>query len=183
MLLYLKLHQSKLFISALITVLFLWAMVVSIKLLTTESKTLLIKIDNFQTQILGEGELSPLPVEIENFINEFFGSFYSYNSFNYDAHIDRALVLMNRELALRFVPKLNAMSEKVKAQSINQSSYAVEISNLKNLEFEVKMRVLRKEDLRETEDDFLIKLKLERVPRTIKNPYGLELVELYEDYT
>lgn len=183
MLIYLKLHQSRLFIISLLLVLLLWALTVSIKLITTENKTLLVRIDNFQTQIVSEGISTPLPVEIENFINEFFGFFYSYNSFNYDTHIDRALQLMNRDCALKFVPKLNAMSEKAKAKSIWQSSYAVEIVNLKDLEFEVKMRVTRREDVSESEDDFIIKLKLERVQRTAQNPYGLEVVELYEDYT
>lgn len=183
MLIYLKLHQSKVLLVLLGITLFFWALVVSIKLISTKNQTVLIRVDDFQTQVINEESVENIPIQLENFIGHFIGYFYSYTSHNFDKHIDKAIQIMDQQLARSFVQKLNAMSEKTKTKSIFQSAYPLQITQLKEFDFEIKMRVYHIENDIETEDDFLIRLKIKKIQRTLENPFGLEVVEINENYS
>lgn len=180
MIYFLRYFEKEVQVTIVITVLFLWAMTSSIYALTKSDETLLIQMNGFDTRIIEESERPP--IEIENFLHYFVGLFYSYTSKNYEEHINRAAVLLSHDLVNEFSPKLNAMFDKVSSTPISQNSFIEKILKIKDMEYEIDLSVVRRENDNENSNNYKIRLKVDRVGRSKENPYGLKISNLKEIY-
>lgn len=182
MLLFLKLNQNKIFYYLSILLLVAWSILATIKLMLTHDQVLLIKTDKYQTVVMDPKFQAKTPVEIENFINYFVGNFYSYSSLNFEAHIDEAITLMDKDEALRHAEKLTKMSENVVTNQIIQTAQVLKITSLKDFEYEIEMDVKRRDLNTESQDKFKIKFELKEIERSKQNPFGLKVVGIHETY-
>lgn len=176
----LKFFEKQFMTVLIISSLLLWATVASIFAISQKREVILLRMDGFDTAIVSEKARTP--VEIENFLNHFVGLFYSYTSTNYEDHIDRSMFLMGKKVALEFSPKLNKMFEKVRDTHTYQSSMVTKISRIRDFEYEILMKVLRRENEGEKTEDYRARIKLSKTKRSMNNAFGLKVTSLEEFY-
>ena len=157
-----------------------WALTATIQLLLKEDKVILLQMNGLDTRVVDKSELAP--AEIENFLYNFVALFYSYGSKNYEEHMNRAANLIEMDLLKKVAPKINKMFDVVSSKPIVQTSFVERIFKIKDFDYEIDMRVQRHEDGSEKQSNYKIRMNLEKVERTLENPYGLIITRLEEFY-
>lgn len=180
--LFIKLHEKEIIKYSIVGVLAFWALTSTIALLMKRDHLVVVKIDEYGTTVLTEGNEKLISIETENFINNFVGLFYSYTSDNYDNHIERSLYFLDPSVADKFIPKLNSMSDKVKTNTVLQAATAAKIMKIKEGHFQVDLLVNRSSGNDESPDTYKLDIEMERTTRSIENPYGLLITKLEEIY-
>ncbi len=157
-----------------------WALSSSIYALKKENQTLLLQMNGFDTRVIDQSEQPP--IEIENFFHNFVGLFYSYNSQNYESHMNRAAPMLKLSVLKEFAPRLNKMFDRVIQTPVNQIAFIEKINKIQDFDYELVIKVERSEKGQETSNDYNIRLSVDRTDRTRENPYGIEIVKLEEIY-
>ena len=137
-------------------------------------------MNGFDTRVIDKNERPP--IEIENFIHQFVGLFYSYTTSNYEKHMNRAAHLFEIGLLRNFSDKVNKMAHKVAQSPTVQNSYVQKIYKIKDYDYEIEMDVRRSVLGVEERNNYRVRLQIERIQRSVENPYGLRLVKLREIY-
>lgn len=164
----------------IMALLLVWASVATYHSIVKKDETLLFQMNGFDTRLIDASQHPP--IEVENFFHNFVGLFYSYTSKNYEDHINRASHLVDINLLKKYSPKLNSMFDRVQKSKTNQVSFIQKISKIQDLEYEIHLNVQRFEGDFEKANNYRIRLKVEKVKRTIENPFGLIVRELEEVY-
>ena len=177
---YLRYLSREVRTSLLIALMAFWCITSTVFLLQKEDKVVLLQMNGLDTRVVEKTELPP--VEIENFLYNFVGLFYSYSSENYEDHMNRAAPLFQLSLIKQYVPKINKMYDVISAQKIVQTSFIERIYKVEDFFYELDMNVQRTESSTEKQSNYKIRLKLKKSERTLENPYGLIVTKLEEIY-
>lgn len=162
----------------LIAALALWAIFATYFALINKKETLLLMSDSYGTKLVNETE--NVPVEVENFFHNFVGLFYTYNTDNYEVHINRAVQLMQMSIVEDFNDRINQMYEKLKVVKTHQFSFIQSIKKIREGIYQITMNVERREGEHSWQKDYLLELGVSRSERTKENPYGLKITSLRE---
>jgi|GEM_PF-2140342 len=166
---------------AVCTLLTIWCLTSTGMLMMRKEKIVLLQMNGFDTRIVGAAK-NP-PVEIENYIHNFVGLFYSYTSQNYEDHMNRAAPLFEvRHFKNRWRRKVNSMFDTVEATRTVQNSFVESIIRIDDLYYELALKVERKTGETENRDDYKVRIRLEKSDRTVDNPYGIKITSLEEIY-
>jgi len=164
----------------LLILLLSWALTASVFAIQKQDKIILLEMSQFETRVV-DSDLR-VAVEVENFLHHFVGLFYSYSSENYEEHMNRASVLIEIDLLRGFAPKLNKMFDRVLETPTRQWAFIKSIKRIEELFFEIDMGVFRQEQNQESNNDYKIKIRVDKVNRSLENPFGLKIIRLEESY-
>jgi hypothetical protein len=164
----------------LIILLLSWAISASVFAIQKQDKIILLEMSPFETRVIDES-LRPA-VEVENFMHHFIGLFYSYTSENFEEHMNRASVYMEIDLLKKYAPSLNKMFDRVLEKPTKQWAFITSIKRIDELFFEIDMSVHRHEEDAEKMNDYKIKIRMDKIKRSLENPFGLRVIRLEEIY-
>ena len=162
----------------LIIALTLWALFATYFALVNKKEILLLMSDSYGTKLISESE--NVPVEVENFFHNFVGLFYTYNTENYENHINRAVKLMKLSVVKEYNDRINKMYDKLQVVKTNQFSFIHNIKKTRENTYEILMNVERREGEQLWQKDHSLELVVLRSKRTKDNPYGLKVTKLRE---
>ena len=162
----------------LIVALTLWALFATYFALVNKKEILLLMSDTYGTKLVDENQT--VPVEIENFFHNFVGLFYTYNTGNYEGHINRAVKLMKMSVVEEYNDRINKMYDKLQVVKTNQFSFIQNIKKTRENTYEIIMNVERREGEHSWQKDHSLELVVKRSKRTKNNPYGLKVTAIRE---
>lgn len=157
----------------------LWAVSMTYVVLTTKQSTILLQMNGFDTRVINSSE-NP-PVEIENFFHNFVNLFYSFNSDNYESHMNRAVPFVDLDVFRQREAQINAMYEKLQKQYTSQFASIQKLVKKSNNLYELEIGVRRSKGETESGGSYTLEMQVERQERSIENPYGLIITRLEEN--
>jgi len=162
----------------LIVVLISWALFASFVAVTKKSKTLVLELGQFETRVIG-AEVRP-PVEIENFLHNFSGLFYTYNPVNYKTHLNRVVPLIDLSVMGTYRERINNKFKRVKKEKISQVAFIQKITRIAPKQYELKLEVESRSEREEVTRSYTLRVEVVKIPRSKANPFGLRISSLEE---
>jgi|GEM_PF-4720262 len=174
-----RIYGTKFLLATMWLVTILWAGLASFSAYSNANRILVVEVTDIETSVVNSEENTP--IEIENFLNNFVGLFYSYTGKNYENHIDRAVEMLDPGVLLPISEKLNKRFDKIVGTTLSQTSMIYEIQKIGRLKYEMTIEMNRREAIGgEIAGKFIVKVTLAKVPRSGKLPYGLKIIRLEE---
>lgn len=162
----------------LLGILGMWALTSTYIALTKKNEVLLIQGTGFDTRVLGATE--EVPTEIINFFHDFSGLFYTYSSESFEERMNKVVPFFEIEVMRGFQENINNMFEKLEGQKVSQFTYIQEIKRIRDLDFEIRISVEKREEFNLSKNNYLLKTSIARVQRSKSNPYGIKITRLEE---
>lgn len=152
----------------------LWAVVATALLVASRSEPVLAVAEGDGTQALSD-------FEAVSFVRELAERYLSFDSHTFHTSQSAVAFLMNEELRERRLKEIDRLSEKIQRQNVRQRGVVLSIHRLgeRTSEYEVRASVtLLEGDKAHQPSEFqtTIRVLLDRVARSIENPWGLQFV-------
>jgi len=173
-----KLYREQIKHGLLIVSLFLWALTSTVFALKSESKILLIGIDENGSKIITDSNDRILQNELKNFLKSFLLTFYNYDDKSYSSQIESASNLMSLDLWEQEKSKLLEQKEKLIKFPLAQTPDIESIDLIDQGKIEAILNLTIKTRLNEQKVKLKVHLSFKKTIRTELNPWGFEITEV-----
>lgn len=173
-----KLYRDEFKHWALITGLFMWALLASYFALRNESKTLLIGIDESGSRIISESNDRILKNELKNFLKSFLDNYFNYDEKTFSTQIGLAADLMSKDLWEKQKTKLVELKEKLQKTPLTQTAEIESLDLIDSNKIEGILVLKIKSRINEQKVRLKVSLTFSKTPRTESNPWGYEISEV-----
>lgn len=173
-----KLYREQIKHWMLIASLMLWALLASIFAIRSDSKVILIGIDESGTKIITDNNDRVLQNELKNFLKSFLLFYYEYDEKTFGSQMESASNLMSLELWEKAKPKLIEQKEKLSKIPVSQTPDIESIELIDSGKVEAILNLVIKVRLVEHKLKLKVNLAFSRAKRTEVNPWGIEVTEV-----
>lgn len=158
----------------------IWALTSTAIALRSNTKIILISLEEDGTRILRDGQDPALAKEKLNFLKEYLFYAYQYTEANYDRRITQAGSLMSDKLWKEKEEEFQRIWKKMKESPITQTARILDLRDLGEGYFEADIDVQIQSRLLERSTKTKVTLRIQPHKRTTENPYGWEIQSLHE---
>jgi len=152
----------------------------NLRVISKQGTPLIIGIDNNGTRIVTEVSDPIYKTEAVAFIQKFLFSIYNFNSENFMKRIGLSTTLMSEELWQKKRSEILNLKSKVEKDEISITGLVQKLTIDENGVYHGLVLIKEKSRMNEADHQIAVSIKLNKVPRTLDNPYGLE-VDSYEE--
>ena len=174
------LFRKNLLLIAVLLALFSWGIITSVMLLKKTDKLILVGIDQNGTRIISNLDDPLYKVEVVNFVKTFFSNLYSFDADSFDQNLGAASDLMSIELWKSQEALILKLGQDVKKEKITHSNKLQSISKNDDGSYQVVMHTAETYRAKTVNNDLQVRLKIKKIERTEKNPWGMEVTSLEE---
>ncbi len=179
--LYVKSNLKNILNILLVISLFTWAVTVSTKLISAETKVLVIKTNDKGTDVITEDSLEDrTQQDILNLINMFVLTYFSYNQLSFDEQKKQALELLSERLFKEELSKAIGEKKELEGRTFSQEAIIIKVDQLghNTLEIEISKTILENGKTHTVLSTVILELK--PIKRVKENPYGFEIITFKE---
>lgn len=153
-----------------IVFLFLYALLLTFYIIRTDSKPLLVGISDSGTYLITDANDRLLKKEKQNFILEFIGLAYNYNSKNYSERVSKSGDYISERLWVEKSEEYKKIEEGLKNRDITQSISISEIRQVSEWDYQADTVISIRESLNVTKVTLLLTIKLS--PQSQTKPFA-----------
>jgi hypothetical protein len=174
-------YQKELLVFYLILILSLWAIIASYVAITKKDHTLLVGINqNGATIISSLDDKSELTLT-KNFLRRFIGLTYNWDHNSFRENIELAGDLMSDELWSKKLSDFKLIETRIKESDIIQSAEILGITRLDENVYEVPVKTSIIRNGRNYSEQTKIRITLKKIERNLRNPWGMEVINVSEE--
>lgn len=144
------------------------------------TRPIIIGIDSNGTRIVSEASDPIYKTEAIAFIQKFFFNAYNFDSNNFFKRLGFATTMMSEDLWKKKQSEVIDLKSRVERDNIVLSSEVLKLTKDEDNTYRGLVQIKEKTRLNEQDHKVVVSLKLKSVPRTVENPFGLE-VDSYEE--
>lgn len=175
------LYKRNIIISSIIIVLFAWAVSATLLGLSKKDKVILIRISNDGTSIIdalnSEEELS----QEKAFLRRFISLMYNYDFISFEDNINRVSHVLSDEFWLKVEKEMKDTKPTIIEKKISQTAAIEKIVRLSPGEYELTTQSTIVKSGEAQDNKLKIKVLINKVSRTIQNPWGMEVGNATEE--
>lgn len=175
------LYKRNIIISSLIAILLLWAISATLLGLSKKDKIILVRISNEGTSIIDVLSPEEELLQEKAFLRRFITLMYNYDFLSFEGNINKVSFILSDDLWLRTQSEMEKTKSTISEKKIFQTTAIEKVVRLTPNEYELTAQSTIVKD--GTSQDHKIKLKVSivKVPRSIQNPWGMEVTDAVEE--
>lgn len=158
------------------------ALIIVVKTQSLYKEPFLIAIDGNGTRIITRKDDPIFETEVVGFLRNFLENLYNFSPSTFILKVGSASELMSPSLWEQKEAQILELKELVKKQEISTQALVSKISKVSNEQYAAIVFLTENSRLQKVDRTLKILMKVSKVPRSTKNPWGMEMAQ-YEEQT
>jgi hypothetical protein len=175
-----KLIRNEITHWALVVALLLWALTASLYSFSKKDQLILIALDENGTHLITKADDRLLQLELKNFIQNFISTFYDYDEKSFSEKMNKATDLMSEPLWLSQKENIQKIQKNLQENPLSQTPEIESLDLIGDSKIEALVGLKVTSRLREEKVFLKVTLEFKKHERSLQNPWGYEVINIYE---